>query len=398
MTTVSFDLDGWLAAFVRPMDPDQPYREPTAAEAEAATAALWRLLGDGAADRLLIPLGFTIVRDVDAGRPFVLVHSEPPPGARAWGAVLVDAFAPARLVIGCPHPVHDRNTEQVGLALWRRTPGAVLLVAGAHRDAHSGEADPRSHVGSLFHRFAATLLRADLPHVQIHGFADAQGLDAVVSAGPGLVGVAHERAADAMAAAGLVVARAWLPGSRVPGLDGTTNVQAVAAAAAGVAFVHVETSTTARSAKRAAILDGLAAADVGRADHRHTDPPVVLAPAGPSGPTSWAVDAAGSVVGSVVGASVARTVDARLARSFALTAYGAVELAMAPGQAVDGATVTVEVVAEATPAAVTFAAPTTAVARARPPITIPAGKLALLTVRYSARVGRWVVVAADVEA
>ena len=75
------------------------------------------------------------------------------------------------------------------------------------------------------------------------------------------------------------------------------------------------------------------------------------------------------------------------------TASGPVELALVPRRAVDGATVTVEVVAGAASAVVTFAAPT----RARPPVTVPAGKRALLTVRYSARVESWAVVSAEGE-
>ena len=260
------DLAAWLTAFTAPMSSAQPYREPTEQEAADAIAGLRRLLGDGDAAALPGPLGFTVTSGLDSvsGRSFVLAFSESPPGDRAWAAVLVDGSGPVSTVIGCPHPVADQRSEHLGLALWQRIPGALLLVAGAHRDAGPGLADPRNHPESLFHRFAAALLDTGLPHVQMHGFADASapGFDVVLSPGATTVGVPIVRAADSLTAHGLVVARVWE--TPVPALDGTTNIQGRAADAAGAVFLHVEVSATARSdaGRRERVIAALVGADV----------------------------------------------------------------------------------------------------------------------------------------
>jgi hypothetical protein len=258
------DLAAWLDEFTEPMSSSQPYREPTAAEVADAVAGLWRLLGDGQAAALLAPLGFTVASGLDAvsGRPFVLAYSESPPGERAWAGVLVDASAPVGVVVGCPHPVADETTERLGLALWQRIPGALLLVAGAHRDAGGGRADPRDNQGSLFHQLAVALLDAGLPHVQVHGFADASAprLDVVLSPGATTAGVPIRRVGDSLAAHGLVVARAWE--TPVPDLDGTTNIQGRAAADTGAVFVHVEASATTRATRLEPLVAALAGADV----------------------------------------------------------------------------------------------------------------------------------------
>ena len=258
------DLAEWLREFTAHMSFRQPYREPTAAESADAVAGLWRLLGDGHATALLAPLGFTVTSGLDAvsSRPFVLAFSESPPGERAWAGVLVDASTPVRMVVGCPHPVADETTEQLGLALWQRIPGALLLVAGAHRKADGGRADPRDHRRSMFHRLAVALLDAGLPHMQVHGFADASapGVDVVLSPGATTAGVPITRVGDSLAAHGLAVARAWQ--TPVPDLDGTTNIQGRAAADAGAVFVHVEVSATTRATRPEPLVDALAGADL----------------------------------------------------------------------------------------------------------------------------------------
>ena len=58
---------------------DQPYREPSEAEAADALAGLHRMLGGGfdAAGALLRQLGFTVTGGIDAEshRPFILAFS-----------------------------------------------------------------------------------------------------------------------------------------------------------------------------------------------------------------------------------------------------------------------------------------------------------------------------------
>jgi uncharacterized Zn-binding protein involved in type VI secretion len=421
------DLTAWLDEFTALMSESQPYREPTAAEGADAVAGLWRLLGDGHAEALLAPLGFTVASGFDAvsGRPFVLAYSESSPGERAWAGVLVDLSAPVGMVVGCPHPVADKATERLGLALWRRVPGALLLVAGAHRDAGDGRADPRDHQGSLFHRLAVALLEAGLPHVQLHGFADvrAPGKDVVLSPGATTVGVPITRVGDSLAAHGLVVARAWE--TPVPNLDGTTNIQGVAAAGTGVVFAHVEASATTRTTRPETLVAALAGADVAgtgwpgpilaqavpgqfpvavgsanttgtspygaRADHRHSERQATL-------DRIAALEADRQPIAAAVPTyAPAITIDHASGRSFAVTATGALELTMSADAPPDGATVLLEVFAADTASSVTFASPTTLVRGLLPPFEIAPGRLGLFALRYSARAGHWVVTSAAVE-
>jgi hypothetical protein len=517
------DLTAWLSAFTAPMSSRQRYREPTPLEAADAVAGLRRLLGDRDAAALLGPLGFTVTSGLDSvsGRSFVLAFSESPPGDRAWAAVLVDGSGPVNTVIGCPHPVADQRSEHLGLALWQRIPGALLLVAGAHRDAGPGLADPRNHPESLFHRFAAALLDAGLPQLQMHGFADASapGFDVVLSPGATTAGIPIVRAADSLTAHGLVVARAWeIP---VPALDGRTNIQGRAADAAGAVFLHVEVSATARghAGRRERVIAALVGADLAgtgwpgpilaqavtgqgpaavdtanaagssrygaRADHRHAErqatvdriaalegdrqlaaernQPGGYAGLSSSGKLSGAQQryaATGTIVpvGSAAAAGTANSaargdhvhpgvalddprltdrrapiphahtaadlssgrldparlpladspailgyapaimIDHTTGRSFAVTATGALAVTMCTAAApADGGTVLLEVYASGATSSVTFTSPTTRLARLTQPFVVPAGKLGLFGLRYSARAEHWVVTSAGVE-
>jgi hypothetical protein len=453
------DLPTWLSGFTATMSAGQPYREPTKAEAADAVAGLQRMLGDGDATALLGPLGFTATSGLDSasGRPFALAFSESAPRERAWAAMLVDASTPVRMVIGCPHPVADRTTEQLGLALWQRVPGALLLVAGAHRDAGGGLADPRDHPESLFHRIAAALLEAGLPHLQVHGFADASAPDADVVLSPGATtaGVPITRVGDSTAAHGLIVVRTWE--TPVPHLDGSTNIQGRAAAQAGAVFVHVEISATTRATRREQVVDGLAGADLAgtgwpgpilaqavpgqlpaavgaasttgtspyaaRADHQHAerqatrgdhvhpgvapDDPRLTDPRAPAPHVHTAADLASGRLDParlpLADPPVLLSYDAEIAldhpsgRSFAVAATGALAIGMSSAQPADGAMVLLEVFADGVAVPVDFAPPTGTLGKLAPPFVVPAGRLAMFWLRHSARAGRWVVVAAGVE-
>jgi hypothetical protein len=514
------DLAAWLSEFTAPMSSTQPYREPTAAESTDAVMGLWRMLGDGRAESLLAPLGFTVTSGFDSvtGRPLVLAFSEGPPEKRAWAGVLVDASTPVQTVIGCPHPVADIATERLGLALWQRIPGALLLVAGAHRRADDGRADPRDNPGSLFHQLAAVMLDARLPHIQLHGFADtsAPGLDVVLSPGATTAGAPITRVGDSLAAHGLTVARAWqVP---VPNLGGTTNIQGRSAADSGAVFIHVEMSATARANLSEPLIAALSGADVAgtgwpgpilaqavagqfpatvgtantvgtsrygaRADHRHAERRATvdritrleedrqqtsekdqpggypgLSPASKIRGSQQLYAATGTIkaVGSTAAAGTANsaargdhvhpgvapddprlsdvrvptphvhiaedltsgrldaarlpladpptvleyapvlTVDHTIARSFALTASGALEIGMSSETPSDGAAILLEVLASGTGTPVTFAPETGILGGMVPPFMVPPGKLGLFGLRHSARAGRWVLVSVGVE-
>jgi hypothetical protein len=214
----------------------------------------------------LTDLGFSVVDGVDAvtGRPYTLAVNEPD-SERAWGMYVVDRSAPPSVVVEVPHPASDLRTELFGLAYFRQVPGAVLLIAGAHRKANRSKADVAHEENSLFQVAATELARRGLPQLQLHGFHDhnAPDKDIVISSGATEAGDPAWRVADGLEAAGFAVCRAWDESCK--GLEGTTNVQGKAAAQGGTFFLHVEMNRTVREdeQRRAAVATVLAEARLG---------------------------------------------------------------------------------------------------------------------------------------
>ena len=233
----------------------QAYRPPTSRERDAALAAVDDLVGGDVTPGLAArfdELGFDTGVDVDpaSGRRYRLAVSRTGT-ARAWGAVAVDADGGRRVLIEVPHLRSDLYTEDLGLALFRAVPGASLLVAGAHRRAGRGRADVAHHADSLVHAIAGRLGDRGRPEVQLHGFDDAglPDVDAVISPGAGPVNPLAEDIARALGDAGFTVRTAW-NGDDCGSLEGRTNVQGRAAAAAKRPFVHVELSPRLRDRDR----------------------------------------------------------------------------------------------------------------------------------------------------
>ncbi|WP_030486504.1 hypothetical protein [Micromonospora chokoriensis] len=230
---------------------DKPYRDPDTGERAAARRAARSLVtGPNAGtdlDQVFNDLGFQAHRGADpaTGRPFDL-YLATGSDDRSWGAVLVDRSATPRAVIEVPHPGFDINTEKLGLALHRKVPASVLLIAGAHRQAADGDADVAHNDKSLFHALAAEFANNGLDQIQLHGFADRNlpASDAVVSTGSASVTPVARRIADGLSAAGLDACRAWV--KRCGQLEGKTNEQGRAAAALGSVFIHLELSWSIR--------------------------------------------------------------------------------------------------------------------------------------------------------
>ncbi|WP_043719276.1 hypothetical protein [Micromonospora maris] len=229
-----------------------PYRDPDSAERRTAARAARALVAGGDetedADRLFAELGFQARHGIDSatGREcssYLATGSD----RRTWGAVLVDRSATARTVIEVPHPGFDINTEKIGLALHRRLPGSVLLVAGAHRQAAAGAADVAHNNRSLFHSLAVAFAEAGLDEIQLHGFADRNlpSSDVVVSTGAAPTNRLARRIADSLSELGLRTCRSWV--RRCGQLEGRTNQQGRAAAEAGTVFVHLELNWSIRS-------------------------------------------------------------------------------------------------------------------------------------------------------
>ncbi|MGW3999654.1 hypothetical protein ACWEF6_39695 [Amycolatopsis sp. NPDC004772] len=238
-------MESLLRSFTAAQSTRRPYRHPTAAELETAGTGFAAWLDGRPHD--LPDLGFSVDDDVVAQEPGT---------ERAWGLYAIDRSAPPSLVVEVPHPSSDLRTDRIGLALFRRVPGAVLAVAGAHRRREDPAHDPRT----VFHVVSTLLARRGLPQVQLHGFNDRTmpAADVVVSAGAAEAGDAARRAADRLEAAGFRVRRAWADPCR--GLAGTTNVQSQAAG--GAPFLHVELNRTTRETRRDDVVRALAEADL----------------------------------------------------------------------------------------------------------------------------------------
>jgi hypothetical protein len=259
-------LDSLVTTFISGLSADQEYRPPKTDERRTAAAGFAAILDhQGAAD--FEKLGFTVRDGVDPAtrRPYTIATADPGT-ERAWGMYLIDRSAPPSLVVEVPHPAFDLRTELFGVDLFRRVPGAVLLVAGAHRKADDGKADVAHEEDSVFHVVATVLAGRRLPQVQLHGFHDQNlpSTDIVLSSGATLAGDAARRAADRLTADGLAVCRAWE--ERCKGLEGTTNVQGRMAAAEGTVFLHVEMSRTVRESpdRRADVVRALVEAELTR--------------------------------------------------------------------------------------------------------------------------------------
>ncbi|MFD9965574.1 hypothetical protein [Amycolatopsis sp. NPDC058986] len=260
-------LDSLVADFTGALSAGQPYRPPGAAERRAGQEGFTKVLDAGhATSSALDGLGFSVRDGVDAktGRPYTIAVNESGT-ERAWGMYVIDRSAPPSLVVEVPHPAFDLHTELAGLDQFRQVPGAVLMIAGAHRKAGGGKADVAHEESSMFHVIATTLMARKLAQVQLHGFDDDSqpGTDIVLSTGAGKAGDPAFRAADRLIAHDFVVCPGWA--QTCPGLEAKTNVQGKAAAAAGTVFLHVEMSRTVRDSatRRADVVRALTEAKPG---------------------------------------------------------------------------------------------------------------------------------------
>ncbi|MGV0745179.1 hypothetical protein [Mycolicibacterium sp. XJ870] len=259
-------LDEYVTALAQRLHPGQRYRGVTETEVRQGITAVEHLMsGDvGAAGTDFGKLGFTLERihDEPSRRDCILAAAEMDTD-RAWGLLIIaPGTGPPDVLIEVPHPRADRDTEQIGLAVFRAVPGSALLIAGAHRRAAGGAADVAHQRDSLFGALADTLAERGSFQLQLHGFADdsLRGKDAVISTGAADVGARSKRLAAALDDADLEVCRAWK--QRCPELEGRRNVQGKAAARRGQPFVHLELNNTTRMdpTRRSAVVAALAGA------------------------------------------------------------------------------------------------------------------------------------------
>ncbi|MCP9945355.1 hypothetical protein LUX12_12055 [Streptomyces somaliensis] len=253
----SVDLGEHISAFTGGLGPRGGYREPVRGERRTVAEGVGLFLDGRRAEagRHLAGVGFRVrtLTDRATGRRYAEIAdaTEARAAARGWGRVYVDLDSPSRWSVQVPHPVADLDSEDVGVAMLRGTPGGVLVLAGAHRAAGRKDAADVSHRrDTVFHAVCDELLERRLPGIQVHGFDDATapGYDVIISTGSGTRGRKAGRAmSDALRDRGFDTCRAW---SRNCPLEGRTNVQGRAAEEAEVPFLHVEFSRSVRESGR----------------------------------------------------------------------------------------------------------------------------------------------------
>jgi hypothetical protein len=268
------DVLALLNTFIAPLSAVQGYREPTGTELTNALAGLGKLLTSTTdASTLLTPLGFTVVTDIEAvtKKSFALAYSAPPTDQRGWGFFLFDLSAPIDLIIEAPHPIADPNSAQMAFAHWQKRKGALLMVAGAHKDAASGLANVSLQTNNVFHQLAASYASRKIGQIQWHTYTDATapGLTQVVSAGTGNAGAAVKRVSTELTAAGFAVGNAWDSSGSGTSLTAVTNVQGLDAAAKGSTWIHIENNLTTANdtAARAKAVQAVYGADAKHLDN-----------------------------------------------------------------------------------------------------------------------------------
>ncbi|WP_432055014.1 hypothetical protein [Streptomyces sp. bgisy022] len=245
------DLDSRILSYTAGFRAGGPYTPPDADERDRLARGVGHLLdGDArAAERSLRPIGLGVTRltDTSSGRRYDEIAATGDGASAHWGRLYLNADSTVRWNVQVPHPVSDRNTEDLGVRLLEDTPGGALVLAGAHRRAgRTDAADVAHREDSAFHTTVLELHKRGVPGVQLHGFAESteDRYDAILSTGaaqgaPGEVAAL----ADRLETDGLRVCRGW--SARCP-LEGRTNVQGKAAQRRHATFVHVELTPDAR--------------------------------------------------------------------------------------------------------------------------------------------------------
>ncbi|MGW4873206.1 hypothetical protein [Streptomyces chartreusis] len=246
------DLRDRILTYTADFGPDGPYTPPGDSRREELARGVGHLLdGDAAgAERVLAPLGLGVTRltDTDSGRRYDEIAAlRPNSEAARWGRLYLTADSDVRWNVQVPHPVSDRDTEELGVRLLENTPSGSLVVAGAHRRAgRSDAADVAHREDSAFHSIVVELQKRGVPGLQLHGFAESSDrpYEAVVSGGSAQSTSREASAlADRLESEGLRVCRGW--SARCP-LEGTTNVQGRSAERRHAGFLHVELAPDAR--------------------------------------------------------------------------------------------------------------------------------------------------------
>jgi hypothetical protein len=256
------DLGGLVHGFasVIPGPGSEGFDEPTARERTEMTDAFRELVaGDiRAAADAAAPFGYSVVRytDTATNRPLLILAERQGSDGRwphAWGLYIHAPGSNSSVTVEVPHPVADINSEIVGTALFRAVEASNLFVAGAERNANrDGSADVAHNGHSVFQAIHDSILEREGIIVQPHGFegtgSERSFGDFVVSSGSVPPDPVAAQVSSALGRAGFKVC--LYDGTRCKSLGATTNVQGIAARAAGAHFIHLEMSPRIRDSSR----------------------------------------------------------------------------------------------------------------------------------------------------
>ncbi|MCP4357750.1 MAG: hypothetical protein GY796_07020 [Chloroflexi bacterium] len=273
-----------------PVSNSEDFDVPTAAVVNDWQTVVTQMLG-GACDGIILPPTLSGVytvstfSDTDNGQDYcvameVLDGDDDNVVDRGWGTFIINNSPLRNLSIDIVHPLHDSNTDDQGIALFKQLDARTFLMAGAHRHANSvvsscqssfEQADVAHNVDNLFF---ATVELID-GRYQTHGWAytalQFHGMG--VSSCPGVdVYLTHGMNDAPLASETIVSLRSNLAAAQptwvvnVPGdtpgctLHGTTNVEGrllngvtaasvctVAASSRSGRFIHIEQKFSHRS-------------------------------------------------------------------------------------------------------------------------------------------------------
>lgn len=255
MDTVS-KLDNLCSVAFGRIQKDLHYQAPTTAELQAIVNGLCALTyntGLGLTPlNPMNPMNFEVLRGYDqiTQRPYIFVtyatpHNMSP--ANLWGSFLMDTSRPLAQTIGVPHPKSDLVTEWIGLNLWRKLPGSLLVISGTHRYGQHSPPDPAHDDTTVFHGVVANTMQRGLAHIQLHGFNNNSlpDSDIVVSSGVTTPGQQIRQLARNLQAHDFRVSNNWDGNNRE--LIGKANSQGKAAKTAGSPFIHLEMNYSIRA-------------------------------------------------------------------------------------------------------------------------------------------------------
>lgn len=241
-------LDTWLEGYRSSIHARQAYRSPTAREAEYFIEDFDRAMKGEVDFEHLGELGYSAKQGYDKAskKSYILLENEHDT-KRSWGAYIIETSRSPKHVIAAPHPRADKSSESIALDLWRETPGAIYMVAGAHRLAADKEGDVTRHTDSLFHKMSAHLADKNLSHVQLHGFKDENSPDEdiIVSSASSPITDTHHAIVDEISdSTDARVGTNW--NGRMKPLRGYVNRLGRAIDSSNPPFVHIEMSHSVR--------------------------------------------------------------------------------------------------------------------------------------------------------